>query len=327
MQTISTRIPARTAAAQAAIVRALSGDPTPAQAPTVAANALNWHQHHTATPEPMAIPPMPAVSEIESEADEPSEAMCNNPFEAMMPAIARAAQPAANNDDVADAESSDDQEHENPDASRLVRGDARRKLSRIVGPRLVRARALSGYTQTEAATALGYSTPAQVSLWEMGRRLPPIFELIKISEIYSVSLDYLMGASHEPDRDPSAGTRHAVLRGVRNMLSQVAELTAGEIDRHVRLLGPSVSNVRGMLENGDALVQALGAFMRHGGDAFGEMRGSATLQRLSSEFEATLAEARAAIRLHDARDADLTRALAALGDADPLLADDDEWMA
>lgn len=324
MQTISTRIPARTAAAQATIVRVLSGHPAPAQASTVAANALDWHHHQTVTPEPLAIPPMPAVSAIETEADEPGEAVMSaaagNPFEAMMPSAARAAQPAANEEIAEDDGGSS---NDLGAARGKCRGDEGRKLRRIVGPRLVRARALSGYSQTEAATALGYSTPAQVNLWEMGRRLPPIFELIKAAEIYSVSLDYLIGVSHEPDRDPTEGARHAILRGVRGMLERVAAITVGEIDRHQRLIGPHAGNVRGLLSAGDALTEAVGDFVRRN-STFEDQVGGATLLRRTHQLEAALAGARAAIRAHDSLDADLARALAALGDANGPAPEDDE---
>ncbi|MGI4779097.1 MAG: helix-turn-helix domain-containing protein [Janthinobacterium lividum] len=329
MQTFSTCFPASTAPAHATVVGLLSGDLASAQAPTiVATNAFDRNQYPFTAPEQLAIPSMPTVGKIEFEANEPIDATIpapvGNPLEVMMPSAARAAQPAADEEVAEDESGSSD---DLGTARDKRRGDEGRKLRRIVGPRLVRARALSGFTQTEAATAMGYSTPAQVNLWEMGHRLPPIFELIKAAEIYSVSLDYLIGVSHEPDRDPSVATRHALLRGVRGMLSQMAELTVGEIDRQVHLIGPHASNTRALLKSGDGLLEAFGAFVRHNHVAFSNMRGGATLQRLSCEFEAALAEARAAIRLHDARGANLVRALAALNDADPLLAEDDEAAA
>lgn len=291
--------------------------------PSVVTNVFDWQKHHVAMPEPLPIPPTSVVTEIESEADKSDEyaspAAVGDPFAGLTD---RAAAPAANDDTDEDdgVEPSSD-----VDAGRDTRrGDANRKLRRIVGPRLVRARTLSGYSQSEAAAALGYSSPAQVNQWETSRRLVPIFEAIAAARLYGVSIDYLLGETHEPDRDPSAGARHAVLRGVRGMLERVAQITADEIKRHQRLIGPHAGNVRALLESGDALLEAFGAFVRHNHGAFSNMRCGASLQRLAGEFEATLADARTAIRLHDARDADLARALAALGDTDPLPLDDDE---
>jgi transcriptional regulator with XRE-family HTH domain len=297
-----------------------------AQAPEVATNVFNWQQHRAIVAEPMVIPQATAPTEpaVEEPDEHASPAAVSNPFAGLTD---RAAVPAANDDVAEDDDVADDDGETSNHVSATRdprRGDANRKLRRIVGPRLTRARALSGFSQTEAATAFGYRTPAQVSLWEMGRRLPPIFEVIKAARLYGVSLDYIVGESHETDRDPSAGARHAILRGVRGMLENVAQITIGEVDRHVRLVGPHVNNVRALLESGDALLEAFGVFVRHNQGAFSNQRSSATLQRRAEEFEASLASARTAIRLHDARDADLARALAALGEADPLLAEDDE---
>lgn len=272
---------------------------------SIATNMVNPIAHSL-----VAVPAeIPAAAVVDMPDFDDERSTVANPFEALVPKAARAVRPAANDDAAEDGSSGDAL------ATRL-RGEANRKLSSTVGPRLFRARELSGYSQTEAATALGYKNPTQLSLWEYGRRLAPISEIIKAARLYGVSTDYLLGESHEPDRDPSAGARRAILRGVRGMLSKMAELTVGEIDRHARLIGPHASNVRGLIEIGEATLEALGAFVRHNHGAFVNMRGSASLQRLSTEFEVALDEARAAIRLHDARDADLARVLADLADGD-----------
>lgn len=261
------------------------------------------------------IPAAPAINLPDFDGE--AAAVIGNVFVGLLPLGPRTAGPASN-DDVAEGNSAADDDDDgeasiDASATRDPRGDASRKLRGVVGPRMNRARALSGFSQTEAATALGYRTPAQVNLWEMGRRLPPIFEVIKAARLYGVSIDYIMGETHEPDRDPSTGARHAVLRGVRGMLERVAEITVSEIDRHQRLIGPHANNVRVLLGAGDALVEAVAAFIRHNDSVFADQLGGANLVRRVEEFEAALDEARTAIRLHDTRDADLARALAALG--------------
>ncbi|MGJ7552634.1 helix-turn-helix domain-containing protein [Variovorax sp. RB3P1] len=321
MQTISTRIPARTAAAQATIVRVLSGDPAPAQAPTVAANTLNWHHHQTATPEPLAIPPMPAVSAIETEADEPGEcappAAVSNPFAGLTD---RAAVPAAN-DDVAETDQSG-RKSKRPRVKNVVfEGRAEMQLRRVVSRRLVAAREASGFGQQEAAHAIGYETPAQLSQWESGRRFPPVSELIKLGNLYRVSLDFLLGEAPEMDRDPAAGLRHAMLRGVRTQLTRVAEVISAEVSRHARLVGTDAGSTGQFIAVGTELLDAVRGLERLNPNHFNDLRGAATLQRRAHEFEASLADAKRRQRLAQALDADLRERLGRLPDGDIDLGD------
>lgn len=267
------------------------------------------------------IPDAPVIDlpDFDGEEDPPSDV--GDMFVGLLPAAPRAAVPAANDDiaeeDVVEPPSDVGAPHE------THRVEANRKLRRIIGPRLFRARELSGYSQTEAATALGYATPSQLNQWETGRRLAPIFEVIKAARLYGVGTDYLLGESHEPDRDPVAGARHAILRGVRGMLERIAQITVSEIDRQQRLVGPHASNVRVVLDAGEGLIEAVGAFVRHNHSAFANQRGGATMQRRAEEFEAALAEVRTAIRLHDVLDGDLRRALADLAIEDELVGDEE----
>lgn len=180
----------------------------------------------------------------------------------------------------------------------------------------MRAREIAGLTQTEAATGLGYSTPAQLNMWEFGRRLAPMVELIRAAEFYSVSVDFLLGLSLDETRDPAQGLRDAILRGVRSQLTRVAEITTAQVERHARLLGPHIGTVGGLVASGDALLDAIQTFCRLNQEALEEQRGSATLVRCAEDFESELLSARKKIRLHDALDDDLRRALSALGDED-----------
>ena len=47
-------------------------------------------------------------------------------------------------------------------------------------------------TQTELAKKLN-TTQDTISLWELGKSYPDIFSLIKLSQIFNVSTDYLLG--------------------------------------------------------------------------------------------------------------------------------------
>lgn len=233
---------------------------------------------------------------------------------------------AANDSQASEEDESEDELTGQPaqaDNARAHTTYAKTLLCGVIGKRLIRARALTGLTQTEAAALMGYQTPAQLNLWEMGRRLIPMIELVKVAPIYGVSIDFLVSATDEPDRDPSMALRHACLRGVREQLSRVAEVTVDALARHTRLIGPHAGNVRTLLSAGENVTDALGSFMRANGGAFANQKGSARLVRVSEEFEAALLEARTAIRLHDARDKDLQAALASLATADDVGSDRD----
>lgn len=47
-------------------------------------------------------------------------------------------------------------------------------------------------TQTELAKKLN-TTQDTISLWELGKSYPDIFSLVKLSKIFNVSTDYLLG--------------------------------------------------------------------------------------------------------------------------------------
>lgn len=226
--------------------------------------------------------------------------------------------PAANDTvlphDIGDFDESSEQEV--PDAASSAHGNAKLKLRRIIGPRLQRARELSGLGQSEAARLIGYATPAQLSLWEKGWRLAPISELIKAARIYGVSIDFLTGESDEVDRDPSMGMRHSILKGVRHQLERVAEITVDEVARHAKLVGPHAGQVRDVIAAGESMLAGYAALVRLNEAVFDDLRGSATLVRFAQEFEQALQAARIAIRLHDSLDSDLRRRLAELDDSD-----------
>lgn len=228
---------------------------------------------------------------------------------------------AANDALVCEFEPADDVEPGNVEAVSGLRGAANIRLRRVIGPRLFRARELSGLGQSEAAHQLGYATPAQLNQWERSQRLIPASELIKAARLFGVSADYLLGESNDELRDPAQSLRDACLRGVRRQLERVAHITVDQVARHARLVGPHIGTVGGLIAAGDALLDAVRTLCRLNQVALDDMRGSATLVRTGENFEAELLSAREAIRLHDALDSDLRHALATIGSTDPLPGD------
>ena len=62
--------------------------------------------------------------------------------------------------------------------------------------RLKELRKKSNFTQVEVAEKLGISQPADAS-WERGVKKPTQENLIKISQVLNVTVDYLLGNSEE----------------------------------------------------------------------------------------------------------------------------------
>ncbi|MGJ7607142.1 helix-turn-helix domain-containing protein [Variovorax sp. LT1R20] len=293
-----------------------------AKAPEVASNVFDWQQHRVATPEPLPIPSMPVIAEIEAPAESDayaSPAAAGDPFAGLVPNAARAAQPAAN-DDTAPADQVEPALGQKRKSARVknavFEGRAEMQLRRITSERLIRAREASGYGQREAASEMGYETPAQLSQWESGRRFPPTSELIKLANLYLVSIDFLLGQAPEMHRDHAAGLRTSMLRGVRTQLSRCAEVVVAEVSRHARLAGVDSGSREQFIAAGAELLDAVRGLERLNRGCIDDMRGGATLAFKSEAFEQALHDARRHQRLAQALDNDLRERLGRLPDGD-----------
>lgn len=79
----------------------------------------------------------------------------------------------------------------------------------MIAYRIILLRKNAGMSQTQLARKLNISPSAQGN-YEQGRRLPSIDMLIRLSELFGVSLDYLItGTDHhalgKPERNPREG--------------------------------------------------------------------------------------------------------------------------
>lgn len=74
--------------------------------------------------------------------------------------------------------------------------DEARPLSRILAGRLRELRARRGLTQDQVARALNVHESA-VSRWEGGSRFPTGEDLIALSDLFSVSIDHLLGRTEQ----------------------------------------------------------------------------------------------------------------------------------
>jgi transcriptional regulator with XRE-family HTH domain len=168
----------------------------------------------------------------------------------------------------------------------LLQRATRSDMRRILAQRLLAARDLNGYSQTDAALKFGYKTPAQLSQWEMGRRMVPLEKLVRASAIYRVSLDYLMGVSPEPDRDPQAAHALRMLDGTREMLEAATRQLAEEIIEQTKLGGPTIEVSMCIVDEADRLTAAWHKFMELNGTKFENMRAGNPLKIAMESFEA-----------------------------------------
>lgn len=87
---------------------------------------------------------------------------------------------------------------------------------RAWGARLREARELAGLTLTDAATALGYSQPVQLSLMEGGNRQTTLRVVVECAKLYGTTADFLCGFAADPARDPLLGAQRLVAAQVTN---------------------------------------------------------------------------------------------------------------
>ncbi len=87
------------------------------------------------------------------------------------------------------------------------------EMKRVIGHNIVALRRGAGLTQSELAEKLNYSDKA-VSKWECGDAVPDILTLTRITEMFGVTLDWLVKAQHEVDMPSAKRTverRHTVI--------------------------------------------------------------------------------------------------------------------
>jgi transcriptional regulator with XRE-family HTH domain len=183
--------------------------------------------------------------------------------------------------------------------SEVSRSEENAKLRRIVGERFIAARNINGYHQQEAAEMIGYTNGTQLSLVESGGRLPPLPVFIRAVEVFGVSVDYLLGLSDEPERDPRLAEKQSAMRHVSSMVSGLSEVLVTQLQHYLTRGAPSVMATRELLQSGQALIDAVQTLRSRNPDAFEEMVGGATVERTHTEFSKALLSAISILERHD----------------------------
>ena len=88
--------------------------------------------------------------------------------------------------------------------------------------RMREARVMAGFTKVDASTLLGYANTSMIakieSVQPTNRKELSIELLIKASKAYGVSIDYLLGVSDYPERDPETVEQMAVYAAIQTNL-------------------------------------------------------------------------------------------------------------
>lgn len=158
------------------------------------------------------------------------------------------------------------------------RADSNSKLKLVVGKRFVDSRELNGYGQTQAALLMGWKNATQLSLIEQGKRMPPHQVLIIASTVFGVSIDFLLGLSDEPERDPKKAERDAAMRHVHNLIEFNARSMTGMLQQYLSTGTPSVSSARRLMTASRSLTDTVKRVQELNPKAFDEkLKGGAKL--------------------------------------------------
>lgn len=159
-------------------------------------------------------------------------------------------------------------------------------FANVISPRMVAARRLSGITQTDLARAIGYKTPAQLNQWEMGRRPVPLRIVIRLATVLSVSCDYLLGLTDDPEHDPALARRAALQRAVRSQLDEVVAALAITFERHSALQTPVATSE--LVRAAEQVISAMNAFVAANEEAVLDLpRGAPVLHAMRQLAEVT----------------------------------------
>ena len=100
------------------------------------------------------------------------------------------------------------------------------EVQNLIASRLRSAREMAGLSQAQVAKLLDLHRPS-VSEMEAGRRRVSADELARLSEIYSVDLEWLTGSESTSDEDDGR---------IRFAARQLAKLKEDDLDKVMRLL-------------------------------------------------------------------------------------------
>lgn len=164
--------------------------------------------------------------------------------------------------------------------------------------RLVMARVMNGMTAVQAAEKLGYKNSTQISQIEAGeRKLPNDWQfLLKMSQVYAVSVDFLLGVSPYPERDAIASEHFAIMRGFEELQKiQSATMTTAFV-RYAAMGRPSTPELDAMCTAAEEVEQAIAVLRSRNPEFDEEWRGSSKVLSSVERLSTAAAPIRSTIR-------------------------------
>jgi transcriptional regulator with XRE-family HTH domain len=110
-----------------------------------------------------------------------------------------------------------------------VEGRDRRLLALLVGRRIRAAREAAGIRQLALSRGLAYCSPAQLSQWESGKRMPPVQALLALAAALGCTTDYLLGVTSSHG-DLADDRRARTISAVKAVVEAAAERVADALD-------------------------------------------------------------------------------------------------
>lgn len=174
----------------------------------------------------------------------------------------------------------------------------------IIRERIISARVMNGLTAIDAAARLGYANSTQLSQIESGeRKVPNDWQFIKrMAAVYSVSMDYLMGLSPNPERDAVASQHFAIMRGFEQLQQlQAATMTTAFV--RYAATGASSADLVSLCGVAEAVSLAFQA-MRDRNQEFDDLRGGAKVLAAVGKLDDAAASVRRTLARTKAREQD-----------------------
>lgn len=147
----------------------------------------------------------------------------------------------------------------------------------IMRERIVSARVMNGLSAVDAAKLLGYANSTQLSMLEGGqRKVPSDWKFLKnMSQAYSVSVDYLIGISPNPERDAVTSQHFAIMRGFEQLQQlQAATMTTAFV--RYAADGAASHELESLCKAAETMRFAV-QVLRDRCPGFNDLRGGATL--------------------------------------------------
>lgn len=185
--------------------------------------------------------------------------------------------------------------------TKMVRDRTKEVLRAVMAKRFREARNMNGLGQHEAALRIGWSNPTQLSIIEEGRaqRPCPLWALVNASDVYGVSVDYLMGRSDEPERDPRLAERQALVRNTHHAMMTYAQMMVNQIHAYTTKGAPAVVTARRLLAEAESMAEAVDRFHQLNREAFLDLKAGSTLLRRLEGLQAAVMEVKSMLDRYD----------------------------